>query len=153
VSFSVTNGTASGCAISGSSLSATSAGTCAVTVTKGPDTTYLGTSSTTSVTFANAKAVVKSSSIVFVPPLSLTFAFYSSALSNATKNALIDLSRKLKSDSAVTLIGFADFDIPLATSRADAVEKFLRDQGDFKVKIQIVTNVPIRKVKVVVTKT
>jgi hypothetical protein len=62
------------------------------------------------------------------------------------------LSRKLKTGSAVTLIGFADYDIPLATSRAVAVERFLRDLGHFDVKIQIVTNVPIRRVKIVVTK-
>ena len=45
VTFTVTNGTAAGCTISGSSLSATSAGTCLVVATKAGDSTYLPVSS------------------------------------------------------------------------------------------------------------
>jgi len=53
VSYTVTNGTASGCSLNGSALSATSAGTCVVTATKAGDTTYVAASSAaTNVTFA-----------------------------------------------------------------------------------------------------
>ena len=58
VTFSVTNGTAGGCAIAGNNLSATSAGTCLVTATKAGDTTYLPVSSSaTSVPFSALSAV------------------------------------------------------------------------------------------------
>ncbi len=53
VSYTVADGTASGCAVSGSSLTATSAGTCLVTATKAADATYLvATSPATTVTLA-----------------------------------------------------------------------------------------------------
>ena len=52
VSFTVTNGTATGCTINGSSLTVASAGTCLVTATKAADSTYLvASSSATTVTF------------------------------------------------------------------------------------------------------
>jgi outer membrane protein OmpA-like peptidoglycan-associated protein len=85
--------------------------------------------------------------------MSVVFAFYSSALSNSTRSALIDLSRKLARGASVTIVGYADFDIPLATSRANAVKKFLQGLVPVKVKIEIVTNLPIRKVKVINTAT
>jgi hypothetical protein len=53
LTYTVTNGTAKGCAVSGSSLSASSAGTCVVTATKAAESTYLSASSpATTVTFA-----------------------------------------------------------------------------------------------------
>ena len=55
LSYSVVNGTASGCVISSGSLSVTSAGTCLVTATKAADTTDLvASSSATTVTFVPA---------------------------------------------------------------------------------------------------
>jgi hypothetical protein len=57
ITFTAANGTASGCAISGSSLTATSAGTCLVTSTKAGDATHLSVSSPpTTITLA-AKAL------------------------------------------------------------------------------------------------
>ncbi len=53
VSYTVANGTATGCAVSGSSLSASTVGTCVVTATKAGDATYVpASSSATNVTFA-----------------------------------------------------------------------------------------------------
>jgi hypothetical protein len=154
VSFTVTNGTAIGCAISGTSLSASSAGTCVVTVTKAADATYLSASSTASVTFRKAKVVPSASPpVARASQMSVVFAFYSSALSNSTRSALIDLSRKLARGASVTIVGYADFDIPLATSRAVAVKKFLQRLVPIKVKIKIVTNLPARKVDVINTAT
>ncbi len=55
VSYSVTNGTATGCQVTGSSLVATSAGTCLVTATKAADANYVAaTSAVATVTFAEA---------------------------------------------------------------------------------------------------
>ncbi|MFZ0249564.1 MAG: hypothetical protein WAL61_06430, partial [Acidimicrobiales bacterium] len=58
VTYTVTNGTATGCAISAATpykLTSTSAGTCNVTATKAGGTNYLPVSSAaTVVTFANA---------------------------------------------------------------------------------------------------
>jgi hypothetical protein len=59
LSFKVVNGTATGCAITASTLSATTAGTCVVTANHAADTTYLAVSSTpTTITLA-ALPVVK----------------------------------------------------------------------------------------------
>lgn len=53
VSFAVVNGTATGCAVTGGALSASSAGTCVVTASKASDSTYLAVNSTpTTVTLA-----------------------------------------------------------------------------------------------------
>jgi hypothetical protein len=154
VNFSVANGTATGCAITAGSLSATSAGTCVVTATKAADASYSSASSTASVTFAKAKAAPSATpSLARASPISLVFTYYSSALTNSTRAALIDLSRKLVHGASVKIIGYADFDIPLATSRANAVKKFLQGLVPVKVKIEIVTNLPIRKVKVINTAT
>jgi hypothetical protein len=55
LTFGVTNGTASGCAVSGSSLTSSSVGTCMVTATKASDHTYKSVSSSpTTVTLASA---------------------------------------------------------------------------------------------------
>jgi hypothetical protein len=45
VTFAVTNGTDTGCSVSGDSLTATSSGTCLVTATQASDSTHLGQSS------------------------------------------------------------------------------------------------------------
>jgi hypothetical protein len=54
LTFTVANGTASGCAISGGTLKAASAGTCLVTATKAADSNYaVASSPATTVTFVN----------------------------------------------------------------------------------------------------
>ena len=59
VSYSASNGTATGCAAPGGALSSTSVGTCFVTATKATDTNYLTASSAaTSVTIIPATALV-----------------------------------------------------------------------------------------------
>jgi hypothetical protein len=64
VTFTATDGTASGCTVSGSSLSATSAGTCTVTATKAADDDFEGVSSgPATITFGKA-----SQTIVFTSP-------------------------------------------------------------------------------------
>ena len=66
VSYTVTNGTATGCVISGSSLDATSAGTCLVMATKAADTTYSAVSSlATTVTFRAVLRAIRMTSPVW----------------------------------------------------------------------------------------
>ena len=63
LSYSVSNGTASGCSETGGVLSVTSAGTCTVTVHKAADTNYLAVSSApTTVTFTPAALLITASS-------------------------------------------------------------------------------------------
>ena len=63
----VTNGMASGCTVSGSSLSASTAGTCIVTATKAADATYLAVSSTaTTITLFSNSALGSNSSLAVV---------------------------------------------------------------------------------------
>jgi hypothetical protein len=152
VSYTVIDGTANGCAFLNGSISVTGAGTCIVIATKAGDSTYFGESSAPTVVTLIKAVIVKPAAAV-PAPIMVTFTFYSSALSFSTRAVLIDLSKKLARGASVTLVGYADFDIPLATSRAVAVEKFLRGLVQVKVKIQIVTKLPIRKVKVITTAT
>ena len=66
VSYTVTNGTATGCVVSGNSLSATSAGTCLVTATKVADSNYSTVSSlATTVTFRVAQKAIKVTAAVW----------------------------------------------------------------------------------------
>ena len=77
VSYVVTNGTATGCAISASVLSATSAGTCLVTATKAADSNYNAASSVLkTVTFAKASQsalTVTSTSATYGDSLQLAY--------------------------------------------------------------------------------
>jgi hypothetical protein len=150
VSYSVVNGTASGCAISSGALSASNAGTCIVIATKAADGTY-GSVSSTGTVVTLSKSPNGNPSAAVPAPIVVTFGFYSSSLSNATKNALTTLSRKLVSGATVTIIGYALKDIPLAHGRANAVAAFLSSLKHVHVKTQIVTNRSIRKVKVITT--
>ena len=60
--LSVANGTASGCAYSGTTLSATTSGTCTLTIQKAADSTYNAATTTMSFTFSRA-----SQTIIFNP--------------------------------------------------------------------------------------
>jgi hypothetical protein len=76
VSYAVTNGSASGCSVSGTTLTSTSAGSCLVTATKAGEGEYEAAKSLqTPVTFAKASQailIVTSTSGTFGEPLTLT---------------------------------------------------------------------------------
>ena len=59
ISFVTADGTASGCAVTGGALTATTAGTCSVVATKASDTTYFAVSSTPTVVSLAGQPVVK----------------------------------------------------------------------------------------------
>jgi len=146
----VVSGTARGCAISHGSLSATSAGTCVVIATKAADGSFNPVSSPgTVVTFA--KSATGTPSAAKPGQVVVTFGFNSRALSNSAKNVLINLLRRLVSGASVTIIGYAQNDIPLANSRAKAVEAFFRGLKNLHVTIQIVTDRSFKAAKVVTT--
>ncbi len=127
VTYTVTDGSAKGCSIAGSSLKATSAGTCDVTATKAGDSTYLSISTTTSVAMA-----------LPAKPGSLTVEFSgsSAALSAAAKGALNALAKKLVAGASITVTGSAPGNAKLAKSRATAVAGYLagRDKTHATIK-------------------
>jgi hypothetical protein len=125
VTYSVTNGSAKGCAIIGTTLSATSAGTCLVTATKASDGTYSSIStSATSVSMALPSR-----------PRTLTIPFGagSAALSSAGRSALSTLSRELVKGASITVTGFGS-NAKLAKSRATAVANLLKSKAHATIK-------------------
>jgi hypothetical protein len=130
--FSVVNGSAKGCAISPTNaLSATTTGTCLVTVSRTNDGTYLAASSApTPVSFALPARP---------RPVTVIFDANSSALSPPTKNELESLSKKLIKGASVTVIGSALGDAQLANSRARAVSRFLSDRIAISVTVRTMT--------------
>jgi hypothetical protein len=136
LSYSVRDGTATGCAISGSALSAKSAGTCLVTATKlANGTNPAVSSSATSVLFTSKSLTSRPG------PVTITFIGASSALSGADKTALTRLARELRSNDVVTCTGYAKNNSKLALTRAEVVARFLTSRVDVHVHLrEIVTD-------------
>ncbi len=121
VSFTVTGGTASGCAIVANALSSTSAGTCVVTATKAADSTYAAsTSAPFAITFDAAPLLTG-----LPRRLTLGFADGSHALGARARRAVIALSRRLTSSEVVTVTAYARHDGSLARRRATTVAGLL----------------------------
>jgi hypothetical protein len=135
LTFAVTGGTASGCTISGKTLTYSSLGTCIVTASKAGDTTYIAASSpatTISITKLPIPGVVR-----------IMFAANSSVLSGAAKNQIIVLIRKLTVKSSVTITGFAKGNLGLAQRRAVVVSQFLMARLHVRLSRSYVTNVAL----------
>jgi hypothetical protein len=127
LSFTVTNGTATGCAITGTSLTSTSAGTCLVTATKASDTTYLAVSSVaTAVTFYK---------LAIPGAVRLKFATNSAALLGAARVAIVALIKKLTVDSVVVVTGYAKGNSALARHRAQIAETYLIQRLHVRVQL------------------
>ena len=117
ITFTVANGTATGCVVTGLALTSATAGTCLVTATKASDTTYVSVSSAaTTVTFAK---------LAIPGAVRLTFTKNSSNLTGAARNAIVVLIRKLTIHSVVSITGYAKGNAGLAHRRAAAAEKYL----------------------------
>ncbi len=147
VTFSVTNGTATGCVISGTSLTATTAGTCLVTATKAADTTYTSiTSSATSISFAKKATPLPAQ-------VNVGFTYLSSTLNGAMRARLAKLVAKLKAGASVTVTGYGQKNAAVAKARALAVEKFLKSRkASLKIKIALNTKSAVREATVKATK-
>jgi hypothetical protein len=127
VTFVVANGTAKGCALTGVTLTSTTAGTCVVTATKANDSTYASISSAaTTVTFAK---------LAIPHAVRLTFASNSSALSGSARTAIIVLIRKLTVHSVVVITGYAKGNATLAHRRASAAETYLIQRLHVRVQL------------------
>ncbi len=117
LTFAVTGGSAKGCALSGSTLTFSSLGTCIVTATKAGDTTYASTSS--------SPTAIGISRLPKPGVLRVTFAANSSRLSGLAMKAIRVLAGKLTVKSTVIVTGFAKGNLALARSRATVVVKYL----------------------------
>jgi hypothetical protein len=143
VSYTVSNGSAGGCAVSDGFLSATTAGTCLVTATKGIDGTYLPISSTSAV------------EMNYPPkphPLTIDFKSQSAALNTVAKKALYKLSRQLITGALLTITGYARGDAKLARSRALNVRTTLGVVYGLRVTVKTNTSVGINSATVVTNK-
>ncbi len=143
VTYSVVGGTAPGCAISGTTLSATGPGTCVVEATKAGDATYAAvTSAPVTVTFVAAK-VVTHRPVVTPRPVSVGFAPGSSALTPAARRALVALVRRLHPGATLTLTA-TGAPRALAFARARAVEAFLTHYRHLHVRVVAVLGAAAR---------
>ncbi len=127
LTFTVTNGTATGCAVVGSTLKSATAGTCIVTATKSNDATYASvTSSATTVTFAK---------LAIPRAVRVAFKNNSAALTGAARNAIVVLIRKLTVHSVVAITGYAKGNAALAHRRARAAETYLIQRLHVRVQL------------------
>ena len=126
VSFSVANGTATGCAVTGTALKSFTPGHCVVTATKASDTTYASaTSVATTVTFTK---------LPIPGAVRIGFAANSYRLSAGARNQINSLVKKLTTHSVVSITGYAKGNLGLARRRASIVAQFLAPR--VRVKIQ-----------------
>jgi outer membrane protein OmpA-like peptidoglycan-associated protein len=136
VTFRVSNGTATGCAITGSSLAVTKAGTCIVIATQAANGTNAAVSSSAT-TISFAPKVSTASPVA----ITVSFAAKSNALSAEAKKALRALATKLVAGASVTITGFAKGDSVLAKSRAKTVANYLASLVKIQVTLKSVTGV------------
>ena len=131
VSYSVTNGTATGCTVSGAILKSRTTGTCIVTATKAADTIYASANSiATNVTF---------SKLPIPHAVRINFTANSSALSQGARNQINALVKRLTTHSIVSVTGYAKGNLGLAHRRASAVAQFLVVRVRAKVQVHLNT--------------
>ena len=143
LTFIASNGTATGCAISGTSLSAQSAGSCLVTATRTANGTNPAVSSSaTSVTLSPTVSTVRSSSLTVI------FAAKSGVLNVGAKRTLQAFAKKLAAGDSVIVTGYAKDNSVLAKSRAKTAANYLSSWVKVHVTLKSVTNVAVDKVTV-----
>ena len=144
LTFSVADGTATGCAITDNELTSKSAGTCIVTATKGADSTYASVSSVAT-TVALVVPAIPSKVTTSVAP-------GKSSVSSGARSALRALAKKLVAGAEVTITGYAKGNAVLARSRANAVARYLKSLVSVRVTEKTVTtssanDVTVRTIK------
>ncbi|HET8990890.1 MAG TPA: hypothetical protein VFN59_07305 [Acidimicrobiales bacterium] len=146
VTFSVVGGTAAGCSISGTVLTASGPGTCVVEATRAGDTTYASaTSLPVTITFSAARAVPPP--VAAPHPITIGFAGGSALLSVATRHRLIQLIRQLRPGATVTIYAYG---VPraLALARAIAARRFLTHYRHLRVRFVLIVRA-LSRVRVV----
>jgi hypothetical protein len=132
LTYAVTNGSATGCSLSGATLKSTTAGTCIVTATKANDATYATiSSSATTVTFAK---------LPIPGAVRIKFTGNASALPAAGRTQIIVLIRKLTTHSVVSITAYAKGNLRLARSRGAAADKYLTQRLHVKVQLHYNTS-------------
>jgi len=128
LSYTVANGTATGCVLSGAAtLKSTTSGTCIVTATKAADSTYAVTSSVaTPVAFAT---------LAIPGAVRLTFPNNSIVLTGGARNQIVVLIRRLTVHSVVSITGYAKGNAALARKRAQVAEKYLTQRLHLRVQL------------------
>jgi hypothetical protein len=127
ISYTVTDGTASGCAVSGASLHANTPGTCVVTATRAGDSTYSAISSTP--TDVRLALPAKPSTVT------IRFVKGGSSLSASAKKSLLTLASKLYRGALVT-VRYARGNPALGKQRATIAALFLERHILIQFKIQ-----------------
>ncbi len=120
LTYAAGNGTATGCAVVGATLTFSSVGTCIVSASKAADTTYTATTST--------PATVTIAKLPIPGTVRISFAKNSSALSGAAQASLLKLAAKLTPKSHLTVTGYAKGNLGLAQRRATVVVKFIQSR-------------------------
>jgi hypothetical protein len=145
VTYVATNGTAVGCAVSGSDLISTSAGTCLVTATKVADPSYF--------TQSSPSTAISITQLANPAAVSVNFSKGTSHLSKNAMRSLAALSALLATGAHLVITGYARASGKLARNRATAVEAFVRQRLQITVtfKIEIATSTSAEKVTVIST--
>ncbi len=143
VTFKVTNGSAKGCVVLGSSLRSSTAGTCVVTATKSASSTYIVASSSRAVTMAIPARPA---------PAKVRFRANSYSLSGGAQKTLRVLSQKLLPGAAVVITGYAHDNRPLAKRRAVEAFHYLATRVRIHVELKWVTRTSMDETEVVTTK-
>ncbi len=130
VTYAVTDAGGAQCSISGTTLNASGAGTCTVTVTKASDGTYAAASSgPTTVTMALAPIIIPVNPPKGVPAaFMVTFEKNSKRLTAKDERNLARLAHQLQDGAMITLTYYTRHQSALAKARALVVEKFLKSR-------------------------
>lgn len=149
IAFSVSDGSATGCVVTGNSLSATTPGTRIVTATRGPDVNNGPVSSPPATIKTLAKPTRARPATV-----SLAFAGTRSALSGAAERSSLWLSYMLLPGASVSVTGYAKANAGLALRRANEAARLLKadTQGVLHVTVHVVTSASKNAVTVTTTK-
>lgn len=141
VTFALSGGTATGCAISGTTLTYSSIGTCVVTATKASDAN-----------FVSASSMPTTVTVAYLPipgPVRVTFTANSSKLTSAGKIALTALAKKLTTHSVMSITGYAKGNLALAKLRASVTSQFLNTKVRVKVHFHWVRTTSLSAARVV----
>jgi hypothetical protein len=127
ITFTVANGTATGCTVVGTALTSSTTGTCIVTAAKASAAPYASISSAaTTVTFTK---------LPIPGAVRLTFAKNSSALTGGARNAIVVLIRRLTVHSVVSITGYAKGNAALAHRRAATADTYLIQRLHVRVQL------------------
>ncbi|MGC8498030.1 MAG: hypothetical protein ACP5OV_00805, partial [Acidimicrobiales bacterium] len=142
VTFAVVpGGTATGCTISGSTLSAQGPGTCLVQATKAADSQYASTTSA---------AVTEAFVVPPLPrPLVIGLGARSSTFSAGAKRALSTFGSQVKAPGFIIVFAYGSGSASLARARASAAVHALRQVTSVRIRVVLIVRSSLHRVKLV----